>query len=73
MSSSMSRPATIKEMIERSGYSDSELAKQLNVTTDEVAQWKANEGSVPFEQRHKVATLLGVSPDDISTGRTDTS
>lgn len=69
----MGRATSIKSARETAGFSTDELSMRLNVPVSDIESWESGKATVPYEHRSKLANLLGVSVDQITTGGADTS
>lgn len=50
------------ELIEKSGYSDAEVARRLGVNPSTVCRWKSGEQSPPLSKIKRIADFFGVNP-----------
>lgn len=58
----------IAELRDRDGFSHDELAKKLNVGAEEVRSWEAGTVSPTNAQKGQLASIFGVTTDQIAIG-----
>ncbi len=63
---------TFKQVRENNGLSEEELAKRLDLDPATIAAWDRGE-TIPYEHKAKLATVFGVSADQISAGVLDST
>lgn len=49
-------------LVEKSGYSDAEIARRLGVNRSTISRWKSGEQSPPLPKVKEIANFFGVSP-----------
>jgi transcriptional regulator with XRE-family HTH domain len=59
---------SIKDLIEKHGFSTAELANRLNTEPDEVQAWVAGKVTPSGDDLTKLANVFDIRPDQITTG-----
>lgn len=55
----------IDDLIKQSGYLKKYVAKQLEITPNQLSNWLACRSYPPLDKAYKLADLLGVKVDDL--------
>lgn len=61
----------IKELRERAGFTQAEVAEAVGVTQSTVSQWEGGKTYPNIAKLRKLAAVLGCSVDDLLSGETE--